>query len=216
MVSELISLTFYWIIQAAVISLGLLGAGTNNARIAGMLRNLSSYYYKDASLLFCVRHLMSPVFLFIHFPLEFSSVHLYSLATVAGANCSRSCTFGKGFINSKSISFWSLLAITVSNFVVGKYSNTRHEMGLSHLYWLPCFTLNFYILSLCLQDGSWWNHNLDACMSWYESHHFGEISLCSLLYYFGYAGWCLITVFFIFSPHSSITFYKKGPLSPIL
>ncbi|KAI3457194.1 hypothetical protein Pfo_013857 [Paulownia fortunei] len=41
--------------QAAIISLGLIGAGTNNARIAGMLRNLSSYYYKDASLLFCVR-----------------------------------------------------------------------------------------------------------------------------------------------------------------
>ncbi|GKU96357.1 hypothetical protein SLEP1_g9598 [Rubroshorea leprosula] len=41
--------------MAAVISLGLTGAGTNNARIAGMLRNLSTYYYKDASLLFCVR-----------------------------------------------------------------------------------------------------------------------------------------------------------------
>lgn len=40
--------------QAAIISLGLIGAGTNNARIAGMLRNLSSYYYKEASLLFCV------------------------------------------------------------------------------------------------------------------------------------------------------------------
>lgn len=41
--------------MAAIISLGLIGAGTNNARIAGMLRNLSSYYYKDASALFCVR-----------------------------------------------------------------------------------------------------------------------------------------------------------------
>ncbi|KAI3968053.1 hypothetical protein MKW92_046114, partial [Papaver armeniacum] len=41
--------------MAAIISLGLIGAGTNNARIAGMLRNLSSYYSKDASLLFCVR-----------------------------------------------------------------------------------------------------------------------------------------------------------------
>lgn len=41
--------------MAAVISLGFIGAGTNNARIAGMLRNLSSYYYKEASLLFCVR-----------------------------------------------------------------------------------------------------------------------------------------------------------------
>lgn len=42
------------IIQAAIVSLGLIGAGTNNARIAGMLRNLSSYYYKEASHLFCV------------------------------------------------------------------------------------------------------------------------------------------------------------------
>jgi 26S proteasome regulatory subunit N1 len=41
--------------MAAIISLGLIGAGTNNARIAGMLRNLSSYFYKEASHLFCVR-----------------------------------------------------------------------------------------------------------------------------------------------------------------
>jgi 26S proteasome regulatory subunit N1 len=41
--------------MSATVSLGLIGAGTNNARIAGMLRNLSSYYYKDPSLLFCVR-----------------------------------------------------------------------------------------------------------------------------------------------------------------
>jgi hypothetical protein len=43
------------LVQAATVSLGIIGAGTNNARIAGMLRNLSSYYYKDPSLLFCVR-----------------------------------------------------------------------------------------------------------------------------------------------------------------
>ncbi|KAM0935489.1 putative armadillo-like helical, 26S proteasome non-ATPase regulatory subunit RPN1 [Dioscorea sansibarensis] len=41
--------------MAAIISLGFIGAGTNNARIAGMLRNLSSYYYKEAGHLFCVR-----------------------------------------------------------------------------------------------------------------------------------------------------------------
>ncbi|XP_015887277.1 26S proteasome non-ATPase regulatory subunit 2 homolog A [Ziziphus jujuba] len=41
--------------MAAIISLGLIGAGTNNARIAGLLQNLSSYYYKDPSILFCVR-----------------------------------------------------------------------------------------------------------------------------------------------------------------
>ncbi|KAJ9568023.1 LOW QUALITY PROTEIN: hypothetical protein OSB04_003989 [Centaurea solstitialis] len=47
--------------MAAVISLGLIGAGTNNARIAGMLRNLSS------------------------------------------TNCSRFCTYGKGFVDSCSL-----------------------------------------------------------------------------------------------------------------
>jgi 26S proteasome regulatory subunit N1 len=41
--------------QAAILSLGLIGAGTNNARIAGMLRALASYYYKDANHLFMVR-----------------------------------------------------------------------------------------------------------------------------------------------------------------
>ncbi|PHU04257.1 26S proteasome non-ATPase regulatory subunit 2 [Capsicum chinense] len=41
--------------MAAIISLGLIGAGTNNARIAGILRNLSSYHYKEANLLFCLR-----------------------------------------------------------------------------------------------------------------------------------------------------------------
>ena len=48
--------------QAAVTSLGLIGAGTNNARIAGMLRNLSSYYYKDVSLLFCVMLLLNSLY----------------------------------------------------------------------------------------------------------------------------------------------------------
>jgi hypothetical protein len=50
---------FVQILQAAVFSLGLIGAGNNNARIAGMLRNLSSYYYKDATLLFCVMLLLN-------------------------------------------------------------------------------------------------------------------------------------------------------------
>ncbi|KAF8379149.1 hypothetical protein HHK36_028578 [Tetracentron sinense] len=49
--------------MAAIISLGLIGAGTNNARIAGMLRNLSIYYYKEANHLFCVS--FSCVFLLV-------------------------------------------------------------------------------------------------------------------------------------------------------
>jgi 26S proteasome regulatory subunit N1 len=39
----------------AVIALGFIGAGTNNARLAGLLRSLSSYYYKEPALLFLVR-----------------------------------------------------------------------------------------------------------------------------------------------------------------
>jgi 26S proteasome regulatory subunit N1 len=41
--------------MGAVLALGLLGAGTNNARLAGLLRQLSSYYFKDPTLLFLVR-----------------------------------------------------------------------------------------------------------------------------------------------------------------
>jgi hypothetical protein len=41
--------------QNAVLALGIIGAGTNNARLAGMLRNLASYYYKEPTLLFLVR-----------------------------------------------------------------------------------------------------------------------------------------------------------------
>ena len=41
--------------QNAVLALGLIGAGTNNARLATMLRNLSSYYYKDPVLLFLIK-----------------------------------------------------------------------------------------------------------------------------------------------------------------
>lgn len=39
----------------AVLALGIMGAGTNNARLAGMLRSLSSYYGKEPNLLFMVR-----------------------------------------------------------------------------------------------------------------------------------------------------------------
>lgn len=39
----------------AILSLGLIGAGTNNSRVAGMLRNLASYYYKEPNHLFLVR-----------------------------------------------------------------------------------------------------------------------------------------------------------------
>jgi 26S proteasome regulatory subunit N1 len=41
--------------QGAILSLGLIGAGSNNARIAGLLRSLAQYYYKDANHLFVVR-----------------------------------------------------------------------------------------------------------------------------------------------------------------
>ena len=35
--------------------MGLVGSGTNNARLAGMLRNLAQFYHKEPSDLFLVR-----------------------------------------------------------------------------------------------------------------------------------------------------------------
>lgn len=39
----------------AVLALGIVGAGTNNARLAATLRSLSAYYFKDPTLLYLVR-----------------------------------------------------------------------------------------------------------------------------------------------------------------
>lgn len=39
----------------AIFAMGLVGAGTNNARLAQMLRQLASYYHKEADCLFMVR-----------------------------------------------------------------------------------------------------------------------------------------------------------------
>ena len=41
--------------QSAVFALGVVGAGTNNSRIAGILRQLSSFFAKEANLLFVTR-----------------------------------------------------------------------------------------------------------------------------------------------------------------
>ncbi|KAL5727277.1 26S proteasome non-ATPase regulatory subunit 2 B [Ranunculus cassubicifolius] len=73
--------------MAAIISLGLIGAGTNNARIAGMLRNLSSYYYKEASLLFCVSYFTCSNFVVFYLVLLFNVIRFAH----SGSDCSRSC-----------------------------------------------------------------------------------------------------------------------------
>jgi 26S proteasome regulatory subunit N1 len=39
----------------AILGMGILGAGTNQARVAGMLRHLALYYGKDPDTLFVVR-----------------------------------------------------------------------------------------------------------------------------------------------------------------
>lgn len=39
----------------AIMALGLVGAGTNNSKIAALLRQLASFYYKDSSAIFVVR-----------------------------------------------------------------------------------------------------------------------------------------------------------------
>lgn len=57
---------FILVLQAAVISLGLIGAGTNNARIAGMLRNLSRFYDVAPGILFCVCLYCTYLYSFLH------------------------------------------------------------------------------------------------------------------------------------------------------
>lgn len=39
----------------AILAMGLVGAGTNNARLAQMLRQLAGYYHKEPNCLFTVR-----------------------------------------------------------------------------------------------------------------------------------------------------------------
>jgi len=41
--------------QNAIIGLGIVSAGTNNSRVAGLLRGLSDFYNKEAGHMFCVR-----------------------------------------------------------------------------------------------------------------------------------------------------------------
>ena len=128
------------LLQAAIISLGLIGAGTNNARIAGMLRNLSSYYYKDSSALFCVWSLIIYTFS-CNF---FNGQHADPLFTIfTGSDCPRTCAFGEGFIDPQSLSFWPFLAVTVSSnipFILWNYlSATSVICWLMHSHnFFPC------------------------------------------------------------------------------
>merc|ERR1712157_538624 len=41
--------------QNAILAMGIVSAGTNNSRVAGLLRQLSEFYSKDAGHVFCVR-----------------------------------------------------------------------------------------------------------------------------------------------------------------
>lgn len=49
--------------MGAIFALGLIGAGTNNSRIANLLRNLATYYYKEPNHLFIVRIAQGLVFM---------------------------------------------------------------------------------------------------------------------------------------------------------
>lgn len=39
----------------AIMALGLIGAGTNNSRLADIFRKLAGYYYKEGNLVLCIR-----------------------------------------------------------------------------------------------------------------------------------------------------------------
>jgi len=49
--------------MGAILGLGLIGAGTNNARVANLLRGLAQYYYKEPNQLFVVRVAQGLIFL---------------------------------------------------------------------------------------------------------------------------------------------------------
>jgi len=49
--------------MGAILALGLIGAGTNNSRVANLLRSLSAYWYKEPSYLFLVRVAQGMVFM---------------------------------------------------------------------------------------------------------------------------------------------------------
>jgi 26S proteasome regulatory subunit N1 len=55
MLSRLSHDTNVQVVKSALVALGIVGAGTNNARLASILRNLSSFYAKDAQLMFLLR-----------------------------------------------------------------------------------------------------------------------------------------------------------------
>jgi len=75
---------------SALLGLGLTACGTNNARVAGQLRQLSSYYHKEAGLLFMVRCAQGLVHagkgLLSASPLH-SDRQLLSLPALAGLAC---------------------------------------------------------------------------------------------------------------------------------
>ena len=49
--------------MGAIFSLGLVGAGSNNAKVAQLLRSLANYYYKEPNHLFLVRLAQGLLFL---------------------------------------------------------------------------------------------------------------------------------------------------------
>lgn len=119
----LISYILVNFVQAAIISLGLIGAGTNNARIAGMLRNLSSYYYKEAAHLFCVSishndllasSVLAPCSTLVCW---LCCISWLCLLCSSGENCSGSCSPWKRLVDPFSIPFWPVSSFTVSDYL---------------------------------------------------------------------------------------------------
>ncbi len=61
--------------QSAIFAMGLIGAGTNNARLAQMLRQLAAYYHKEPNCLFVVR--LAQVFFYYFFYYSFQGINSY-------------------------------------------------------------------------------------------------------------------------------------------
>ena len=111
-----------------------------------MLRNLSSYYYKEAAHLFCVSS--STMVLWRPYSMMYKCTMVSWLCCISwlilfcssGKNCSGSCSPWKGFVDPFSIPFWSFSSFPVSDYLLTA-SSTVNVTGLH---------LNIFIFSFGL------------------------------------------------------------------
>ena len=121
----------------AILAMGLVGAGTNNARLAQMLRQLASYYAKEADCLFMVRIAQGLVHMgkgTIGINPFHTDRSLMSPVAVAGLlSTIVAFTDAKGFVLDKS--HWMLYFIVMSMYPVSDLGGTDSAWQGVDVFW---------------------------------------------------------------------------------